>query len=108
MQGTARTGLTRELIVTTPDGRTRTVALDHDLITLGRASANELCYADDAGLSRQHLTIERSGDSWIVRDMGSKNGTVVNGQRLTTTHTLRARPRFCAAFVFNRKTTVCW
>ena len=96
MQGSARTGLTRELIVTTLDGRTRTVGLDHDSITLGRSSANELCYADDAGLSRQHLTIERNGDSWTVRDMGSKNGTMVNGQRLSKPHTLRPRDRVSA------------
>src|SRR5260370_22797354 len=96
MLGTARQGRARELLVTTPDGRTRRVPLDHDQITLGRSSANELCYSDDAGLSRQHLTIERSGDDWIVRDLGSKNGTLLNGQRLGAPHTLRPRDRVTA------------
>ena len=56
--------------------------LDRDRISLGRSSANELCYPDDSGLSRQHLAITRSGDGWFVEDLGSKNGTLLNGRRV--------------------------
>jgi phosphoserine phosphatase RsbU/P len=73
----------RELLIHTPDGKTRTLPLDQDRFTLGRSSANELCYAEDAGLSRQHLALERTGESWSVRDLNSKNGTFVNGDRIT-------------------------
>jgi serine phosphatase RsbU (regulator of sigma subunit) len=72
----------RELIIRNIDGKNVTVPLDRDRITLGRSSANELCYPDDAGLSRQHLALTRSGDQWQVEDLGSKNGTVVNGKRI--------------------------
>ena len=41
----------RELVIRNIDGKTSTVPLDRDRITLGRSSANELCYPDDAGLS---------------------------------------------------------
>jgi phosphoserine phosphatase RsbU/P len=72
----------RELVIRNIDGKTVTVPLDRDRITLGRSSANELCYPDDAGLSRQHLALTRTGDSWQVEDLGSKNGTVLNGKRI--------------------------
>jgi phosphoserine phosphatase RsbU/P len=73
---------TRELVIRNIDGKNANVPLDRDRITLGRSSANELCYPDDAGLSRQHLALTRTGDSWQVEDLGSKNGTVVNGKRI--------------------------
>ena len=72
----------RELIIRNIDGKNVTVPLDRDRITLGRSSANELCYPDDAGLSRQHLALTRLGDHWQVEDLGSKNGTVLNGKRI--------------------------
>jgi serine phosphatase RsbU (regulator of sigma subunit) len=73
---------TRELVIRNIDGKNVHVPLDRDRITLGRSSANELCYPDDAGLSRQHLALTRTGDNWQVEDLGSKNGTVVNGKRI--------------------------
>jgi serine phosphatase RsbU (regulator of sigma subunit) len=72
----------RELIIRNIDGKNVTVPLDRDRITLGRSSANELCYPDDAGLSRQHLALTRNGEAWQVEDLGSKNGTVLNGKRI--------------------------
>jgi len=72
----------RELIIRNIDGKNINVPLDRDRITLGRSSANELCYPDDAGLSRQHLALTRHGDQWQVEDLGSKNGTVLNGKRI--------------------------
>ena len=85
-----------EMLIHTPDGKTSTLALDRDRFTLGRASTNELCYPDDAGLSRQHLALERVGDLWSVRDLGSKNGTFVNGARISAPHTLGPNDRVTA------------
>ncbi|HYA18279.1 MAG TPA: SpoIIE family protein phosphatase [Bryobacteraceae bacterium] len=68
-----------ELQILSPDGKTRTIPLDRDSFSLGRSRGTELSFPDDTGLSRQHLTIERCGDNWIVRDLGSRNGTVLNG-----------------------------
>jgi sigma-B regulation protein RsbU (phosphoserine phosphatase) len=70
--------------------------LDSDRYTLGRSSANELCYSEDAGLSRQHLVIEKNGDTWTLRDLNSKNGTFVNGERITSAHTLGPEDRITA------------
>jgi serine phosphatase RsbU (regulator of sigma subunit)/pSer/pThr/pTyr-binding forkhead associated (FHA) protein len=86
----------QELLIHTPDGKTRSLELNRDSISLGRSSANDLCYPDDAGLSRQHLVIERVGDGWAVRDLGSKNGTLVNGNRIGGPHSLAPNDRIAA------------
>src|SRR5277367_3569675 len=72
----------KELVIRNIDGKNVTVPLDRDRISLGRSSANELSYPDDAGLSRQHLALTRSDADWFVEDLGSKNGTLVNGKRI--------------------------
>lgn len=96
MSGAALGFKPRELLIHTPDGKTRTLPLELDRYTLGRSSANELCYSDDAGLSRQHLVLEREGEKWTVRDLASKNGTFVNGVRIDTAQTLGPTDRITA------------
>jgi len=76
------TKIPTELIVRDSEDKTIMVPLDRDRITLGRSSACELSYPDDSGLSRQHVAFVRSGDKWQVQDLGSKNGTLLNGKRL--------------------------
>jgi sigma-B regulation protein RsbU (phosphoserine phosphatase) len=72
----------KELLIREVDGKTVTLPLDRDRIALGRSSANELCYPDDIGLSRQHLVLARKDGQWQVQDLGSKNGTLLNGRRV--------------------------
>lgn len=72
----------RELVIRNSDGKTVTFPLDRHRITLGRAPTCELSYPDDVGLSRQHLAFTSSNGEWQVEDMGSKNGTLLNGKRL--------------------------
>ena len=86
-----------ELTIRTPDGKSRTVPLGNKDLTLGRSATTDLCYADDSGLSRQHLVIELAGNRWQLRDLNSKNGTVVNGLRLgSEAHQLRPGDRISA------------
>ena len=67
----------RELLIQGPDGAARTVPLTGRL-TVGRSNAAELCFPEDAGLSRQHFAFESDGDGgWTIQDLGSKNGTFV-------------------------------
>jgi sigma-B regulation protein RsbU (phosphoserine phosphatase) len=68
----------REILIQGSDGKSTNYQLTGDRVTLGRSSTTELCFADDAGLSRQHMALERDGDDWTVQDLGSKNGTQVN------------------------------
>jgi len=72
------------------------VPLDQDRITLGRSSANQLCYPDDAGLSRQHLALTVEQGQWHVEDLGSKNGTLLNGKRIEQRMPFRSGDRISA------------
>ncbi|MBZ0297528.1 MAG: FHA domain-containing protein [Anaerolineae bacterium] len=38
--------------------------------------------ADELGVSRQHLTLKLDGDRIVASDSGSRNGTLLNGERL--------------------------
>ncbi len=70
--------MARELLIQCPDGQTKTIPLTGERLAVGRSSASELCFPEDAGLSRQHFAFETQGDEWTVQDLGSKNGTYVN------------------------------
>jgi sigma-B regulation protein RsbU (phosphoserine phosphatase) len=86
----------REIVIQCPDGQIKTVPLRGDRVTVGRSSATELCFPEDAGLSRQHLVLEREGDEWSVQDLGSKNGTLVNNIPLRAKLRLKAGDRITA------------
>ena len=68
----------RELLIRDSEGKVTYLPLDRDRIMLGRSSACVLCYPDDAGLSRQHMALTRIDGRWVVEDLGSKNGTLLN------------------------------
>ncbi len=48
-------------------------------ITIGRALENDVVLKD-ISISRKHCVICRENDSWFVRDLGSDNGTYVDGK----------------------------
>jgi len=73
-----------QLLIYTPDGKKRAVPLDSPRATLGRSATADLCFAEDTGLSRLHLEFERADEDVIVRDLNSKNGTLVNGERVSS------------------------
>ncbi|MEX2288009.1 MAG: sigma 54-interacting transcriptional regulator [Planctomycetaceae bacterium] len=50
--------------------------------TLGRSPTNRVVIHDDV-CSRNHCEIFQSGSEWTLRDLGSRNGTTVNGQRIS-------------------------
>ena len=49
---------------------------------IGRAPGCEVRF-EDQSVSRQHTEILRSQNTWMVKDLGSKNGTFVNGNPVT-------------------------
>jgi len=57
------------------------VALSGDRMVLGRLKSADICLGD-ANASREHAAIEREGAGWAVVDLGSTNGTLVNGERV--------------------------
>jgi hypothetical protein len=86
----------KELQILLPDGNSRLIVLVGERLSLGRSSAAELCYPDDKALSKQHLAIERDGDGWALRDLGSRNGTMLNGAKITERTPLRSGDRIIA------------
>ena len=50
-------------------------------ITIGRSPDNNVVL-DDLLVSRRHAVLRRSGDHWELADLGSENGTYVNGARI--------------------------
>jgi GAF domain-containing protein len=69
---------------------------------LGRSSLNELSFSADSGLSREHLVFENTADGWMVRDAGSRNGTRLNGVRLTAPVRLTGGDRITAGHLIIR------
>lgn len=57
-------------------------SLDHSPITVGRSKRNRLCLPHIT-VSRLHATIRHDGEGWVIEDDGSKNGTYVNGKRVS-------------------------
>jgi FHA domain len=55
--------------------------LDSERVTVGTLESNDVV-VDADGVSRIHAVFERFGDAWCVRDLGSRNGTFVNGGRI--------------------------
>jgi diguanylate cyclase (GGDEF)-like protein len=45
---------------------------------IGRSSRADIVL-EDHGVSRQHVEVVRKGKSWMLRDLGSRNGVFVNG-----------------------------
>ncbi|HWB95642.1 MAG TPA: FHA domain-containing protein, partial [Bryobacteraceae bacterium] len=86
----------KELQILSPDGTSQMVPLAGDRLCLGRSAAAELSYPNDSGLSRQHTLFEREGDAWTIVDLGSKNGTTLNGHPLTAKTALKSGDRIMA------------
>jgi len=81
------------LYLTAPGMAAQKIALDRAVTTIGRSSANELPISDKM-LSRQHARIIRDGNGTLtIEDMGSRNGTFVNGERIVSVHPLKSGDR---------------
>jgi phosphoserine phosphatase RsbU/P len=70
------------LIVTNANGSTDKLPLSRLKTTIGRSARSDLCIPD-AFASRLHAEISKEGDSYWIRDLGSANGTRLNGNVLT-------------------------
>ena len=59
---------------------------DASTISIGRAPDNALRFSDsERRVSSRHAEITRKDDQYIVRDLGSTNGTMINGRRVVMT-----------------------
>lgn len=72
--------------ITVP-GTGHDVALTGERMIIGRLKACDICLGDN-NASRQHAALEREGNGWALVDLGSTNGTLVNGE---SAHRVRLR-----------------
>jgi pSer/pThr/pTyr-binding forkhead associated (FHA) protein len=69
-------------------GRELTVLAERPL-TIGRGQDTVLRLPEDPEVSRLHAVIEMVASGWSIRDLGSRNGTYVNGERILGERALR-------------------
>lgn len=72
------------LVVQRGMGQGTSYLLVGDLVTAGREPDSDL-FLDDVTVSRRHAELRRMSDGWLLRDVGSLNGTYVNRQRIEET-----------------------
>jgi pSer/pThr/pTyr-binding forkhead associated (FHA) protein len=64
-------------------------SLEPDRTTVGKAAENDVALEHDPTASHLHAILERFPAGWCVTDLGSSNGTFVNGERIWASHRLR-------------------
>src|SRR6478735_12537287 len=81
--------MSSHLEVWKPSGR-ELIPLSGQRLTLGKASTNAVPLEHDETVSRLHAVLENLGFAWSIRDLGSRNGTYLNGDRITAERVLRS------------------
>jgi pSer/pThr/pTyr-binding forkhead associated (FHA) protein len=81
--------MSSHLEIRKPSGR-ELIPLGGQRVTVGKASANLVSLKDDSTVSRFHAVLENLGSAWSVRDMGSRNGTYLNGDKISAERVLRS------------------
>jgi hypothetical protein len=77
-----------ELIVLDDSGNPRErISVTRSPITIGRLSTNDVVISD-SNVSRRHAELRKADGRWTLVDLGSTNGTVVNG-KLAREHSLK-------------------
>lgn len=77
-----------QLVVQSGPNPGKIFPLEGDVITIGREADNAIVI-NDAEVSRKHTQLMFQGGKYVVTDLGSTNGTFLNGQRLTGQHVLQ-------------------
>jgi hypothetical protein len=90
---------TGTLTVTAPPSDAgRSVAVDPDGTVVGRDATCELALASDS-ISRRHAIVRQRDGDYLIEDLGSTNGTLLNGERLAGVHPLHDGDRLTFADV---------
>ena len=81
------------------NGENSVVRLEAASYRVGRAPSNQLSFPGVEGLSREHLVIEYVAGHWVARDLGSTNGSLLNGELISEPRVLHSGDRITAGRV---------
>jgi hypothetical protein len=70
-------------VVIREDADERTISLQSDTVTIGRLADCDIVLKDK-GASRKHAQLKLREGAWTITDLGSTNGTRLNGQTIQT------------------------
>jgi pSer/pThr/pTyr-binding forkhead associated (FHA) protein len=68
------------LVITKGEGVGRDASLSGECV-VGRGADVDFVLTDTLA-SRRHVRLSKDGAAWVAEDLGSRNGTLVNGQRV--------------------------
>ena len=88
-----RRGTPARLVVLEPKERRGTTFAITNGLGIGRETDNTIVILDDAYISGHHVKVTVAGGRVLVDDLASKNGTYLNGTRLSQQHALRVGDR---------------
>jgi len=88
-----RRGTPARLVVLEPKERRGTTFAIANGLGIGREPDNTIVVLDDAYISGHHVKLTVTDGQVLVDDLASKNGTYLNGMRLTDRRTLHAGDR---------------
>ena len=80
--------------------------VDGESVTIGRAPTNAIVVKDER-CSRNHAEVFQSQGQWTLRDLDSRNGTLVDGQRIQDDYQLQPATSFASAIRTWRSCTIC-
>jgi pSer/pThr/pTyr-binding forkhead associated (FHA) protein len=70
------------LIIVRGPGTGQTYTLGGDPVIVGREAQSAKFVIADPAVSRRHARISRQGDTYLIEDLGSTNGTFINAERV--------------------------
>jgi pSer/pThr/pTyr-binding forkhead associated (FHA) protein len=78
-----------KLVISDNEGTTTVVPLARDEVSIGRKEGNTIRLTE-RNISREHCQLQRHNGSFVLRDLSSYNGVLVNGQRVVGELALKA------------------
>jgi pSer/pThr/pTyr-binding forkhead associated (FHA) protein len=88
-----RGGIPARLVVLEPKDKRGTAYAISGVLGIGREPDNTIAIADDTYLSGHHAKVSVAGGQVIVDDLASRNGTYLNGSRITETRSVKVGDR---------------